>query len=372
MNEISNSNEEQEFVNNLINNTPGTVQYMLLNSLLSLGAKAVKEIIVLAYICRGLGQIPVIAAFMLWTIVTIIRCAGDGLGIGISSLASEKLGEGDVRGANQVVGKGIILGVISSIVISVTLILIGRPLMSLMGSNETSLQLAWDAILPFILLTFVHIGSLIFINILRAEGSVNKPVYTYGFCAIVELVTIPMVTFDTLFGYPMFDFGIEGYVWVLNIQEIICFCVFIYWYVISGNRILRYNSENFDLSNTRETLQTCGGVLYIGVPTTSESIILLFLGLYLGKISGLIGGIYKDDFQNVNGVAWDILYCVGILLAGMSFAAVPCFSAMKGARNGKKIEEIFWICLIVIMIPAIVFVLIILVLGGYIIDLFFC
>ena len=98
-----------------------------------------------------------------------------GTGVGINSLVSRKLGEGDIKQANKAATHGLFLGACSWAVFAILGFLISRPFFSIYTNDSELIQMGVDYLGCVFIFSF---GTLIEVNLektLQATGNMIQP-----------------------------------------------------------------------------------------------------------------------------------------------------------------------------------------------------
>lgn len=241
------------------------------------------------------GSLAITGVGVTMPIMTIILAFGMLIGIGATSNISIKLGQGNKKEAEKIIGHVISLSLIIGLTLSVLGIIFGENILNLFGASKGTLYYAKSYIYIILGGTTFSILAFALNNTIRADGNPRL-------AAIIMVVgCLTNIVLDALFIFK-FNLGIQGAAYATVISQIIT-AVWALYYYVSGNSNLRFRKSSLKLDKklvgiifaigvspfmmqiatslvqviANNSLKIYGGDLAIGAMATISSITLLFL-----------------------------------------------------------------------------------------------
>ena len=176
---------------------------------LVIGVAAIMSVgIVDALFIGRLGKAPLAAVSFIFPVTTALSSIGVGVMVGIASVVSRRLGEGDSRRALALANLGFLLATITGAVVGLALYLLRMPLFRLMQADANLLPLIDAYIAPYALGFVLQLTMMGMNGALRAQGAANRSMVILIVYAAGNWVLDPMLI-SGAFG--VFDgFGIAG------------------------------------------------------------------------------------------------------------------------------------------------------------------
>ena len=122
------------------------------------------------------------------TIMFLIMGLANGMTTGYTVLISQKYGAGDKEGTRRAFVNAILLGIISTAVITVIAYLLMNPILKLMNTPSDIYDDAYAYIITICLGSFALIGYNLLAAALRAIGNSKTPLYFLVFAALLNIV----------------------------------------------------------------------------------------------------------------------------------------------------------------------------------------
>lgn len=272
----------------------------------------------------GLGSDALAAVGFITPLFMILIGLGNGLGAGVTSVISRRIGAGDHEGANAAAVQAIGMTVIASILISIILILTAYPLVQLFGAGETAgLAVEYGNIVfaGTILLLLTNIAY----AILRAEGDTKRTMYVMAASSILNIILDPILIYYC-------RLGIAGAAWGMIISLVMVMIVLIYWFFIRKDTYIRlsWSQAQFDRKTIHDILQ-------VGLPASCEFFLFSFLAIF---INGILVTVAGTDAVAVYTAGWRIVMFAIIPLVAIGTSVVSVTAAAFGARQYEKFKVI--------------------------------
>ncbi|MEO0464646.1 MAG: MATE family efflux transporter [Pseudomonadota bacterium] len=159
-----------------------------------IGVAAIMSIgLVDAYFIGQLGSDELAAISFIFPISVALSSLGVGVMVGINSMVSRALGEGDTQKAARRANFGIAFAVVAGLVLAGALYLLIDPLFALMNAQDAVRPLIREYMVPFSLGFPLLLGIMGMSGVLRAQGEARKASYVNISYAIANWVLDPIL-----------------------------------------------------------------------------------------------------------------------------------------------------------------------------------
>ncbi len=290
----------------------------------------------------SLGNDAMAAVGLVSPLYSIIHSFGIGLGVGATFALGKRLGVNNRKGASSFAGQAILISLIFSVILTIILLILAEPMLSLIGGADM-LQSCLEYAIPIFSCATVLILNAMLLNMLRAEGSSKIAMYAQILCAIINLCLDPLF----IFGLEM---GLAGAAWATVVAYTISLIVMI-WIFVKGKTDVKLVFDGFKIE--KESITDIGK---LAIPICLESFIISFAGILLNGIFILAEG--GTDNIAVYASTWKVLYLLCTFMWAMEYGIVPIVSSALSSKRFKDIEitykEMFKINIISMMIIAII------------------
>lgn len=267
-------------------------------------------------------------------VIFLMIALASGLGVGTTSVIARSIGAKYYRKANNVAEHSILLAVLFSLIFTISGLLFGKQLFSMITNDPLLLELAvqyTDIIfMGSIFMFLAFIGN----NILRGEGNMKIPMFIMGGSAILNIILDPIFIF-------VLGWGVRGAAIATIISRTIGF-IGVFAYILRNNSMIRLSLKQFrlDLGIVKE-------IISIGMPS-SVSQIIGSLSLFL--LTGIIAGFGAEAIAafgiifRVEGIA--MMPIIGlttalITIVGQNIGADKINRAKKISFNASVIAGMF-------------------------------
>ena len=293
----------------------------------------------------GIGQDAIAGIGFINPIFIILVGVSFGLGAGATSSISRFVGAKNHEGANSSAMHSIVILFVASILLTIVLLLLQKPLLVLFGASGQALSegLKYGTPLFLGLIGFMYSNGAS--GILRGEGDMKRAMY--AMIISVGLNTI----LDPIFIYVL-NFGSAGAAIATVISSSISAIVIMYWILIKKDTYVDVNLREFKFDS-----KIALDILKVGIPASMDMILLsVALSMYLIFIS-MLGGDYGvavfSSGQRLYFFAIMPLSAIGTAITAVSGSA---FGAKNGdylSRShtyGSKISVLFGIFVLIVFI----------------------
>ena len=296
------------------------------------------------FVGRTVGDVGLASINLAWPIASLILALGTGIGMGGAVNISIHMGAGNKEKADKVLGNTITTLLIASIILTITLLLFGKPLLHLMGAKGELLELSSN---------YVHIlasGA-----ILQVFGTGITPLLrnqNKAWIAMVLMVTNFIID-TTLSGVfvMVLKLGVTG----AALATLVGQCI-----ALVPALLIIYKKENrISLFSYKLSKKIISNILKVGAPIVGLSFIPSLTMIVINKQAILYGGtVAIAAFAAVSY----ILTIGQLLLQGIGEGSQPLISFQYGANNQEAVARLRkWTYTLAILVGIVVAVGIVLV-----------
>ena len=270
----------------------------------------------------GLGSDALAAVGFVTPLFMILMGLSNGLGAGVASLISRRIGAKDKVGADNAAIHGLLFVAILSAVLTIPLMLLTGPIVTLFGAGDTAgLATEYGQII------FLGMALLLFTNvayaILRAEGDAKRAMYVMGASSILNIILDPILIYWA-------GMGIAGAAWGMIISLVMTSCVLLYWFFVKRDTYVTIAWREF--SWDRKTIRD---ILGVGLPASVEFFLMSVLAIF---INGLLVATAGTDAVAVYTAGWRVIFFAIIPMVAISTAVISVAGAAYGARKFENIR----------------------------------
>ena len=298
---------------------------MALPMIIAMLVQALYNVVDSIYVSQ-ISESAVTALGLAFPVQNILIGFATGIGVGVNSLLSKSLGEGNQKAANRAAGNGVFLLLIATVIFILFGFFGSRPYFEIQSSVPETVD--GGAIYTAI----CCIGSLgIFVEILgerllQASGRTFYTLITQGSGAVINIVLDPVFIFGfEPLGIP--PMGIAGAAVATIIGQ---------W--IAGILAVIFNFKcnpdvQFELSYLKPHAKTLGPILTVGIP----SIIMMAIGSVMNFGMNQILQGFHETATGVFAIYFKLQSFFFMPLFGINNATISIVAYNYGARNPKRI-----------------------------------
>jgi putative MATE family efflux protein len=269
----------------------------------------------------GLGSDALAAVGFVTPLFMILMGLSNGLGAGVASLISRRIGAKDKTGADNAAVHGLLFVVILSAVFTIPLMLLTGPIVTLFGAGDTAgLATEYGQII------FLGMALLLFTNvayaILRAEGDAKRAMYVMAASSVLNIILDPLL----IYGAGM---GIAGAAWGMIVSLVITSCILLFWFFVKRDTYVTIAWKEFTYNK-----KTVRDILGVGLPASVEFFLMSVLAIF---INGLLVATAGTDAVAVYTAGWRVVFFAIIPMVAISTAVISVAGAAYGARKFEKI-----------------------------------
>ena len=271
----------------------------------------------------GLGQSAIAGIGFVTPIFMILNGVSVGLGNGATSSISRFVGAHNHEGASQSASHSLLIFFVASIIMTILLLLVQKPLLVTYGATGESLTEALKYSTPL----FLGLFGFMFANgasgILRGEGDMKRAMY-----AVIVSVIFNAIL-DPIFIYVL-GFGSSGAALATIVSSIASAIVIMYWILVRKDTYVDVKIRGFKYDS-----RIAKDILKVGIPASMDMFVMsIAMSLYLVFISSISG-----EFGIAAFTSGQRLYLFAIMpLSAIASAVSAVVGSSFGARDIEKLS----------------------------------
>lgn len=296
---------------------------MSLPAMFSMMVQSLYNIIDSMFVAK-IGQDALTAINLAYPIQMLMISVAIGTAVGINSLVSRRLGEGNVAEASKAATHGLLLGAISAIVFAILGIFFTEPFFKAFTNDANVIEMGTTYIK---IVTIFSFGVFLQINIektLQATGNMIYPMLFQLTGAITNIILDPIMIFGW-FGFPAM--GMAGAAVATVIGQIVA--------MVFSMIIIHVKSHDvhMKLKGFRPEMKTIKDIYAVGFP----AIVMNSIGSVLTTaVNGILTG-FGATAVNVFGAYFKIQSFVFMPVFGLTQGIMPILGFNFGAQKKKRI-----------------------------------
>ena len=258
-------------------------------------------------------------------------CLGDGAASYLSICSGRK----DTESAHKSVGTGIISTIIISVILTLICVIFARPLMSLFGASDKTLDMATNYFTIVSSFFVFYLLLNVMNSMIRADGSPRYAMFAMLLGAIIN------IGLDPLFIY-VFKWGIKGAAWATVIGQVLSFVMCAVYFIKPKSFKLNIKSFIVDKKIFRNLI-SLGAATFI--TQISIAVLSLVSNMALAKYGEL--SIYGKDIPiSVFSIQTKVYTVVCSIVTGIVLGGQPIFGYNYGANKMDRVKSAYKIVLI--------------------------
>ena len=270
----------------------------------------------------GLGPDALASVGFVYPFFFMLMAIAAGLGVGGGAAISRKIGEKNKQGADNVGVHTLILTIILSIIFTVPLILLARPIFQSIGAGET---LTWTVSYAQILFagTIFIFFSYVANAILRGEGDARRAMYALAFGAGMNIIL------DPIFIYTL-KLEVAGAAYATVLSMAVSSAVLFYWLFHKKDTYISFSFKGFNFNKN-----ILIDILRVGLPAMLMQLSMSLMMLILNFVIVIVN---STDGIAVYTTGWRISTIAILPLLGIATAVVSVAGAAYGAKSYNKLK----------------------------------
>lgn len=302
---------------------PRLILTMSLPAILSMMVQAMYNIVD-SYFVSEINEEALTAVSLAFPIQLVLIACFVGLGIGINSSISRKLGEGDDKTAVTIAEHGYLLGVILFVFVAILGIFFVDDFFGWFTKDSKVLLYGTTYARIILIFSFGRILAQAGMSILQGSGEMVKPMQAQLIGAISNIIMDPILIFGW-FGLPAM--GVKGAA-IATVTAQFLSMIFVFVTIFRGENYLKLDFKNFKYSAA-----ITKGIVLVGLPAA------IMQGLVAVMLTGLnkILSNYDDTAVAVLGVYYKLQSLVFMPVFGISQGTMPVVGFNFGAKQKNRI-----------------------------------
>ncbi|TAJ43260.1 MATE family efflux transporter [Methanofollis fontis] len=270
----------------------------------------------------GLGYEALAAVGFVGPVFMVLIGLGIGLGAGVTSAIARRIGAGDKSGADRVATHAIVLSIAVSAVLTVPLVLLAGPIVTLLGAGPAAPPATVYGQIIFGGTIFVIFTNLAY-AVLRGEGDTKRTMYAMAASSVLNIVLDPILIYWA-------GWGIAGAAWATVISIAAVSVLILYWFLVRADTYVRLSFSRFSLDRS-----IIADIFRVGIPASLEFALMSVLVIILNGILVLVSG---TNAVAVYAAGWRVVTFAIIPFIAIGTSVVSVSGAAYGARQFDKIR----------------------------------
>lgn len=260
------------------------------------------------------------AVSLVFPVQMLLIAVGTGLGVGINSLVSRRLGEGSAQGARDAARNGIFLELCGALLFCLFGIFGARAFMRAFTQDAHLQDLGGQYLTIITTCCFGLLLSMVFERLMQSTGNTVLSMTTQLTGALTNIILDPIMIF-------VLDMGVAGAAWATVIGQIASMCLG-FFLNQTRNRELRVSMKGFKPDG-----RTVKGILQVGFPSIIMQAISSVMSVSMNMI--LLG--FGNIAVNVLGVYLKLQSFVFMPVFGLGNGLVAIVGYNFGARKRERV-----------------------------------
>ncbi len=282
----------------------------------------------------GDGSLALTGVGICMPVILFVSAFAALISAGGAPRASIFMGQDNTKAAEQTLGNCFALQVVVSLILTIILLVFGRPMLMAFGASENTIAYAADYMRIYALGTaFVQL-TLGMNAYITAQGFTKVSMQTVLIGAVLNILLDPLFIF-------VFGMGVRGAALATILSQGVS-CVWVVSFLCGKKTLLRIRKENLRIQ--AGTILPCialGAAPFI--MQSSESIISVCFNSSLLRYGG-------DIAVGAMTILTSVMQFAMLPLQGLAQGAQPITSYNYGARNSARVRQIFRLLLTVSLI----------------------
>ena len=273
-----------------------------------------------------LGADEVTAVAFVSPLFFIIIGLGVGIGTGATATIAKYIGQKDKLNAERTASQTILIGFLSTIVLTVLGVIYGKGLLSILGAEGEILSIAYSYLR---ILTFglgLVIFSMFFRAFLAGEGETKIPMIIGLIGTVLNLILDPILIFT-------FEYGVRGAAYATVISQIAMVVSYLFIIFVKKSTFISFNIRKFAFNN-----HIVAKIFQIGIPSSLSMLIISFGQVVMNKILINYSTEAVAAYQIVSRL--DMLLFMPIL--GIAISLTTIVGMFYGAKEFDKLLSVVY------------------------------
>lgn len=264
------------------------------------------------------------AVSLAFPIQSLLIALSVGIGVGVNSYISRKLGEHNLKEANNAIMHGMILAGLGSIICVVIGFLCIPSFFRLFTNDPMIFENACSYTYIVVLFCFTSFFHILIEKVFQSTGKMIFPMAIQGIGAITNIILDPIMIFG-YFGFPAM--GVKGAAIATIIGQLLAMSLS--FYVL----LCKKHDVKVDIPNFKFQMDTIKKILTVGIPNAMMNALGSFLVMGLNSI--LVN--FSNTAVSVYGVYYKLQTFVFMPASGLTQGAMPIMGYNYGANNRQRL-----------------------------------
>jgi putative MATE family efflux protein len=271
-----------------------------------------------------LGAESIAALTFAFPLFFIIIGLNSGIGVGINSVVSRRLGAKDKDGAENSAVHGLVVTVMFGVALLAVGLSVQKALFFLLGARGHVLDLSMSYMTVIWLGIVFMFPAYAMNSIFSAQGDTRTPMIVQTTALVLNAIL------DPIFIYPL-GFGVQGAAIATVIALAFSLILYIYF-------IRRRSSLKIDFRRFRFSLFLCREICRVGAPASLMMLVMSIYVMFLNRFMVHFGTNHVAAF----GLATRLESLPGMLIVGISVSLLTLVGMFYGAQRFPMVRSISW------------------------------
>lgn len=304
---------------------PKLIISMSLPAIIAMMIQALYNIVDSIFVSR-ISEEALTALSLAFPVQMVLISCFVGLGIGINSSVSRKLGEGDIDTATNMAEHGYLLALILYLLVAIGGFIFVDDFFRMFTKDPLIIQYSIDYSRIIMVFSFGRIFAQAGMSILQGSGEMVKPMRAQLIGAITNIILDPILIFG-LFGIPAM--GVIGAAIATVFAQGLSM-VYVFITIFRGKEYLKLDLKKFKYSS-KITL----AIVLVGLPA---AIMQGLVSVMLAGMNFILAGLSTTAVA-VLGVFYRLQSFILMPVFGISQGSMPVVGFNYGAKNKKRIMD---------------------------------
>jgi len=302
---------------------PKLILTMSMPAIISMMVQALYNFVDSLFVAQ-VGEDALKAVSLAFPIQLVLIAAFVGLGIGINSSVSRKLGEGDYESAVNIAEHGYILAGILYIFVALLGVFFVDDFFRWFTDDPLVLEYGITYSRIILIGSFGRIFAQAGMSILQGSGEMKKPMVAQLIGAITNIVLDPIMIFG-LFGFPRL--GVAGAA-IATVTAQFISMLFVFYTLFRGENYIKLNLKQFKYQS-----KIVRNILLVGLPAAiMQGLVAVMLTVLNKTLSNI-----DETSVAVLGIYYRLQSLVFMPVFGISQGTMPVIGFNFGARNKARV-----------------------------------
>jgi putative MATE family efflux protein len=278
------------------------------------------------FVGQGVGPLAISGLALTMPVMNLSAAFGAMVGVGSSALTSIRLGQGNKRAAELILGNVVLLNVVMGVAFMALGLIYLDDLLYMFGASDDSIPYAREfmrVILIGNVITHLYLGLN---NQLRVTGYPQKAMHTMLLSVVLNLVLCPLFIF-------VFKWGIAGSAWATVIAQTVA----LGWQLHHFSR--KQNFLSFRRDSFRFNWDIVRGTLSIGMAPFIMQCCACVVVIFVNNTMQDYGG---DLAIGAYGIVNRVAFLFTMVEMGLNHGMQPIVGYNYGAKNYERVRRILF------------------------------